>query len=955
MIFYRFKALFIAFVILFTVQAQIEFKLQPQSVSNWGLNAPQSIETLPRSKAATQKPVKKEKTQAITRLEQFAINDFLLNSGWELADESKIISNSQSIFSSDYNTHNWCNAIVPGTVLTTLVNEGVYPDPYFGLNNLSIPESLCRTDWWYRIVFKIPAEQKNKLKWLIFDGINYRAEIWLNGKIVGRINGAFKRGEFNITDYIQPDGENILAVHIIPPPNPGIPQEQSPTTPRGPNGGQLCLDGPTFISSEGWDWVPGIRDRNIGIWQPVHLYFTDAIKISEPQVITALPLLPDTTLANITVRTRVKNCTDKVQEVNISGKIEGVVFEKIINLLSGEEKSVEFSPIQFEQLQIKNPRLWWPNGYGRPELYTLELNAKVNQLLSDSKTVRFGIREFSYDLSVDMPDKQNVRVEYNPLLAIKDGKPVFDNTEHRNLGGRLHIPKLQANIDPNVLKIIDDKAMSSYLVIKVNGRRIFCRGGNWGMDDAMKHTDKEFLEPYLKLHREANMNMIRNWTGESTEESFFDLCDEYGMLVWNEFWISTENYNLPPNDYSLFLENALDVIIRFRNHPSIVLWNPRNEGYAPLAIEEELNKYVACYDGTRLYQANSRYMNLRPSGPWNFFKNPVDYFTKNAQGFSTELGTPSIPTAETIHLMMDKEDVWPISDVWHYHDLHYGQKEYISTVDSLYGASSNLDDFCRKVQFINYDSHRAMFEAWNSKMWNNTSGLLLWMTHPAWPSMVWQIYSYDGETFGSYYGTKKATEPIHVQCNLNDGKVVVINTTLQELKNVEILYEVFNLNGNKIYTKQIIKDIIANSLTECFTPEVPSNLPEVYLVRVSLINSNKKFISINEYWKTSGKDFKQFNSLSKANLKARIISDKQTDKIVFELSNNSSFPVLGIKLGLRDVRSDKRILPAIFSDGYFTLLPDETRRISVGYKRSGPVSISVEGYNFNNQNLITLK
>lgn len=946
MIFSRIKAFFIFSIISFAVQAQ--------SGLNWGLNTPQAIETLPHSKAAIQKSVRKEKTQAITRLEQLSTNDFLLVSGWELAEEPKIISNSQSIFSSEYNTHNWYNATVPGTVLTTLVKEGVYPDPYFGLNNLSIPDSLCRTDWWYRIAFQIPAKQKNKLKWLIFDGINYRAEIWLNGKIIGKIDGAFKHGEYNITDYIRPDGDNILAVHILPPPNPGIPHEESSIAGRGPNGGQLCMDGPTFISSEGWDWMPGIRDRNIGIWQPVHLYFTDVIKISEPRIITALPLLPDTTLANITVKTSISNNSDKVQEVTLSGKIEEIVFEKQIHLLPGEKKHIEFTPTEFKQLQLKNPRLWWPNGYGRPELCRLELNAAVNQQLSDTKIVRFGIREFSYDLSVDMPDKQNVRVEYNPLLAIKDGKPVFDNTEHRDIGGRLHVPKLQANIDPKVLKIIDDKAMLSYLVIKVNGQRIFCRGGNWGMDDAMKRTDREFLEPYIKLHQEANMNMIRNWTGESTEESFFDLCDEYGMLVWNDFWLSTENYNLNPNDYSLFLENAQDVIIRYRNHPSIVLWNPRNEGYAPPALEEELNKYVAFYDGTRLYQPNSRYMNLRPSGPWNFFKDPVEYFTKNAQGFSTELGTPSVPTAETVYSMMAKEDTWPISDVWHYHDLHFGQKEYIFTVDSLYGKSSDLDDFCRKVQFVNYDSHRAMFEAWNSKMWNNTSGLLLWMTHPAWPSMVWQIYSYDGETFGSYYGTKKACEPVHVQCNLDNGKVVVVNTTCQEWKSGKIVFELFDLNGKKIYAKQSIKDITANSLTECFTPEVQANLPEVYLQRVSL-TVNKKLVSVNEYWKTSGKDFQLFNTLNKAVLKAKIISDNQIDKVVFELTNNSPVPALGIKLGLRNVQSNKRILPAIFSDGYFTLLPYETRILSVSYKRGERAKISVEGYNAGSQDLIMLK
>ena len=151
------------------------------------------------------------------------------------------------------------------------------------------------------------------------------------------------------------------------------------------------------------------------------------------------------------------------------------------------------------------------------------------------------------------------------------------------------------------------------LVILVNGRKIYCRGGDWGMDDAMKRCSRERLEPAMKLHKLAGFNMIRNWTGEQTEEVLFELCDEYGLLVWNDFWMSTGAYNLLPLDWDLFLSNATDVVRRFRNHPSIAIWCPRNEGYAE-GLEDDLQNIILTEDGTRHYHGNSRGRQLRSSG-----------------------------------------------------------------------------------------------------------------------------------------------------------------------------------------------------------------------------------------------------------------------------------------------------------------------------------------------------
>ncbi|MBP3758001.1 MAG: glycoside hydrolase family 2, partial [Prevotella sp.] len=281
-------------------------QLHRQEVSaNFGLKGIQSDTENPHSRTATQYPQRVEPTVMASRLEQVADNKWTLKDGWILLENDAVVASDFSIFSDEFSPEEWYNAVVPGTVLTSLVEQGVYPDPYFGVNNMAIPEGLCRKEWWYRTMLILDQEMLDKrVIQLLFNGINYRADVWLNGVKLGTVNGAFCRGLFDIKEVARKD--NILAVHIYPPFNPGFPHEQSAVSGRGPNGGQLCLDGPTFISSEGWDWMPGVRDRNIGIWQDVLLQVNDGISINDTHVITDLPL-PSVDYADLIVETELQN------------------------------------------------------------------------------------------------------------------------------------------------------------------------------------------------------------------------------------------------------------------------------------------------------------------------------------------------------------------------------------------------------------------------------------------------------------------------------------------------------------------------------------------------------------------------------------------------------------------------------------------------------------------------
>jgi hypothetical protein len=926
---------------------------------NYGLSKPQDPSTLPKSVAPAPVTVLKPKVTAITRLQPLRDGEYSILNGWELIEASKIKKSDSLVSMPGLNTTCWYNATVPGTVLTTLVDEGVYPDPYYGLNNLYIPDSLCREDWWYRASFRIPDREGNGNVWLNFNGINYKAEVWLNGILLGKIEGAFKRGIFNASGIINKTGENILAVHIFPPLHPGIPHEKSPAAGVGPNGGQLCLDGPTFISSEGWDWIPGIRDRDMGIWQDVVLKLTGPVTIIDPQVITSLPL-PDTNSAEITINMQLYNSGTRAERVLLKGKIENILFEKSVEVAAGGKMNVSFTPLDYPQLRINNPRLWWPNQYGNPELYNLKLTALSENGLSDLKSVRFGIREMSYEFMVSYPDHTNKRIAFDPVKNVNGDKLLFNNINRTDVGNGVTLPGLREDADTTKLLQSEDPDMGPYLVIKVNGKRIYCRGGSWGMDDAMKKISRSRLEPYFRLHKEEHFNMIRNWTGESTEDVFYSLADEYGLLVWNDFWMSTEGYNIEPLDKNLFLENVKDVIKRYRNHPSIALWCPRNEGYAPVTMEDAIAKIIAAEDRTRYYQPNSRYMNLTPSGPWNYVKDPSYYADNIARGFDTEVGTPSTPTAVSLKKMMAHEDVWPISDVWYYHDLHKGLQDYRNAANSLYGLPESFEDFNKKIQMINYDSFRNIFESWNSKLWNNTSGVLLWMSHPAWPSVIWQTYSWDYGVYGSFYGSQKACEPVHIQMNPDDGKVVVVNSSLKTFNNLIAKSALYNLHGILLYQNQDIVNVKANELTTCFLHRLPADLPDIYLVRVSLTDKDGTIISLNDYWKSKNKnkDFLDFNKLPDVKLSAEIIrSDKGDDNtLIINIANPSITPALGVNLHLVD-NAGNILLPVYISDGFFNLLPGENKQIKINYPvfSSLPKGITADGYNIIRDELVKIK
>ena len=918
----------------------------------YGQTAPQDAWTLPRSKAAIPAGVAGPLPDpAPIRPAGPGLWDV---AGWRLAEAPRVSASGGELSRAGFDAIGWYAATVPGTVLTTLVDRGVYPDPAYGLNNTVIPERLARQDYWYRTEFAVPAEAVGKHQVLTLNGVNYAAEVWVNGQKLGTVTGAFIRGCFDVTGRLLP-GRNAIAVRVSPPPHPGIAHEESLTAGVGENGGMMMLDGPTFVATEGWDWIPSIRDRNTGLWQGVTLAATGAVRIGDPHVVTALPR-PDNSVAEVEITTPLTNSGATPVTATVHARFDDVTVDKQISLAPGASADVVMRPSEFRQLAVRHPRLWWPNGYGEQALHDLTLTTTVDGQPSDTRTLRFGMRQVTYDLSLmdQAGDLERVNVDLTHARAL--GQRIVDGTHtgiHKVAGGWAASLYPGAETSAAVTPVKDDPRLTPYLTLRVNGVRIAARGGNIGMDDFMKRVDRARLEPMFRLHKEAHLNIIRNWVGQDTEDTFFELADEYGLMVLSDFWESTQDYNIEAQDPALFIANATDVVKRYRNHPSIVVWFGRNEGLPQPILNEALQSLIGREDGTRLYMGSSNRVNLQNSGPYNW-RRPEEFFTTNAKGFSVESGSPSLPTLEAWKRTIPEPDRWPISDTWAYHDWHQtgngAVSTYMDALDARFGPGTSLEDFERKAQMMQYESYRAIFEGFNAGMWTENSGRMLWMTQPAWPSSAWQIFSSDYDTHASYYGVQKAAEPVHVQMNLPDGKVVLVNNRLADLTGVTVTARVVGLDNHPLADRRATLTGRHEAASEAFALDLPAlTAGGVAVIRLEATDRAGTLLSSNVYWQAANDaQFRAMTTMAPATLTTSATRRTEGDETVTAvvLRNPGAVPAIETKLTVMNA-DGSQVLPAYFTDNYVSLLPGDTRTVEIRYPtaRAHGETVSLRGWN----------
>ncbi|HEV2320606.1 MAG TPA: glycoside hydrolase family 2, partial [Verrucomicrobiae bacterium] len=464
------------------------------------------------------------------------------------------------------------------------------------------------------------------------------------------------------------------------------------------------------------------------------------------------------------------------------------------------------------------------------------------------------------------------------------------------------------------------------------------KGGDWGMDEAMKRIPRARLDAMIHLHQQANYDIIRNWVGQSTSEDFYEACDKYGILVWDEFFQPNPADGPNPDDPDLYLANVREKILRFRQHPCIALWCARNEGDPPPAIGAGIQQLINELDPGRLYQPSSTSgRGVHSSGPYHWRTPRQFYSFPNSEAFKTEIGSMSVPTLEAIHAMMPSNDWNVINDDWAEHDFCSGAQEgnrYPGILTRRYGPISSLADFVRKSQLANYEAFRAMYEGRFAKLFEPVTGVITWMSDPAQPSFVWQLYSHDLEPNASLFAVREACQPIHIQMNQNNWHVMVINNTPRALSGLKIKTQVFNLDGTLAYSHISQRDAAPGAATDAGEIQFPANLSAVHFVKLELRDRHNHRVSDNFYWRAATEDpdnFQALNQLPRTPLDIRARSRNRGAECVLEVTvrNPTRSVALMSHLQLRRAGSGERVLPVFYSDNYISLLPGQSRTLTI--------------------------
>jgi len=873
---------------------------------------------------------------------------FFLKENWFLQSSFFVKDDGQKISSSEFKPKDWYQTNIPTTVLTALVKNAVYPDPYAGMNNMKIPDASDefnqsydlgkyshlpeqRNPWadpyWFWTQFKLPEELARKVIWLNLQGINYRAEVWLNEYLVADSNqvvGMFGNWSFDITEYVNIKEVNSLAIKIYPLDYPGLPAEPQLKAfgPFGPNGGPTGDIGKnvTMQCSAGWDWMPAVRDRNMGIWQDIYISATGPADIRDPFIISELLLPGDE--AELKIIAELVNLTESVKQGTLFAKIwpqnfkgKEILLGKTVELAPHQKAQIKLDKKSHDQLLIKNPRLWWPNGQGAQNLYELELKLEIEGQVSDIERRKFGIREVNCKFTM-----------------------------------------------------VEGWARRDFLV---NGQKILIKGGAW-VPDMMLNRDPEKLYHELRFSKEANLNMVRIWGGGITPpEEFFACCDEMGLLVWHDFWITgdcqatwdkgSKDY---PFDEEVFLKNAVDVVKRLRNHPSLLVWTAGNEGYPRQEIYVPLrDEILAKLDGTRPFLPSSGYSSppedwglswpdnqvagTYSGGPYHWV-HPGEYYRKvEAEKdwlFKNEVGLPSLPTLESLKkfipdLSPDDEVNFPLNHTWGYHDACEGNGKYSlydKAIRQRYGEPKNVTDYIKKGQLVNAENYRAIFESVNQAM-ERVAGIILWKTNPAWPSVIWQLYDWYLSPNAGYYYAKKACEPLHVQLNIDNQSISVINNHLESQNDLLATADVYSQKMERIWHQEARVNIGPNTSEIIFRAEIPEEPKKnVYFVELRLSDNKNELISENFYWLAENDDFTSLAALPEIKLRVEIEKIEINKQILskIRLTNSSKNLAFFVNPSIHKGKDGGEILPSFWSDNYFSILPGRTKELTVEFQKS---------------------
>ncbi len=840
----------------------------------------------------------------------------LLNDHWKARRVTDEVADGTQITSPKFQPEGWMEAVVPGTVLTTLIHNKLLPDPLFGMNNAKIAD-VYNTGrdyytYWFCKEFEFVKNNPDEQVWLNFRGINYSAEIFLNGKRVNTTThkGMYLREKYLITSFLLPGKPNKLAIWVAPPDPVGNPN-------NGQGGDGTIAKNVAMQFTAGWDWICSIPDRNTGIWDQVSLEITGRADLRNPYIETRVPgiRLPGGTQkpAFLKATVELKNSSGQPLSGSASAEVDGKKVSMNVTLQPNEEKL-----IIFQEIEIRNPRLWWPNGVGDHPLYPVRIDFTASDgTHSDSETIRIGIRETGHN--------------FDALLKAQ--------------------------------------------VFSVNGQKIFIKGGNWIASDALLRLTPERYEAEVRMHSSMNMNMIRIWGGSMTERpEFYDACDKYGLLVWQDLWISgdcngewadpskkdsQERRKAYPDDHSLFLTSVSDQIRMLRNHPSLFLWCGGNETYPPGDILYSLVQEIfPVLDPKRFFldKSTSPVMMTNEKGgtgdgPYGILE-PADMFTNRSFPFNPEVGSVGMPNFDGLKKIIPEEEMKVPrtpngTGTWAYHKYHS-----FRDFPDRYGKVKDVEDYCRKAQIVSYEQYRSLQEAFNHKMWEWYSGMLVWKNQNPWTALRGSFYDYYLDCQGGFYGYKHGAAPMHIQLNLNDSTVCILNQTVNNLEKGTAVILLFDLHGKMLSSQEEPISLESQSKRLLKKIVLPKSGNGLFFLRLQLKDEKGKELDENFYWLSAkAKSYEALNELETTKL--QLTSKKSsTGESIVTVNNPGKETSFFIRLKVTD-QSGATVSPVFMDENYFTLLPGESRTVIIELNSmipdsAGPLKIAAEGWNSEN-------
>jgi len=863
-----------------------------------------------------------------------------LNDLWFLQSSEKVKAAGDQVSQPGFKIEGWYPAVVPSTVMGTLVQNNVYTDLFMGENLKNVPTKPFETSWWYRREFVVAPGPGTRFVRLEFDGINYRANIWLNGQKVGdaaAIYGPFRRFSIDVTGIAKAGAKNVLAVEVFP-----------------PRKGDFTIG---FV-----DWNPKPPDSSMGIFRDIRVRTTGDVAINFPFVITKLNL---ETLkeARLTISAELQNNSPAKVSGTLEGRIGSLRFSQAVTLEPKETKKAVFTPESHPELIIKDPKVWWTHDLGKPELHLLMLAflPKIDKAQAEAEAKARAEEKAAEKAAAAKEGRKAVEGPWSGGRERPRGMPFSPYSDLRLV--RFGIREVSTYFNEQ-----------GHRGFKLNGKKILIRGGGW-TDDIFLDNRRTKVEAEVLYAKHMNLNTLRLEGFWGTGEDLYNLCDLHGILLmagWSCQWEWENLVGKPnddfgcikdPEDIQLVAASWRDQVKWLRNHPSIFVWmegsdtNPRPE------LEQEYIAILKDDDPTRpaVISAKDRTSPLtgksgvKMAGPYDYV--PPGYWytdTENggAFGFNTETGPgPQVPPLESLKKMIPEKDLWPINAVWYYHcarNEFFGLTRYNAAMDNRLGPAKSVEEYAAKAQFLNYEGMRAMFEAFVANR-PKATGIIQWMYNSAWPKLWWQLYDYTLNPNGAFYGARKAGEPLHLIYNYGTREIVAVNNTLEPAAKLKAVIRVYDFDLKEKYAKTVDLGLVADEVKKIDTLPPVQGWTTTYFLDLRLFKEKDTLVDANfyclstkpetldyaknEWFVTPVKDYADLTSLAglrpvKIRAKAKFSQSGPLYKFLVELENPTRDLAFQIELRVARDTSGETVLPVLLDDNYITLLPGEKRTIA---------------------------